>query len=348
MTLVRSRHFLVVGQSYGREGYQHGGSYGPFMSAIRDAISADPATIQSRIGGSPTIADGQLFQLLNRAVDGSAVLQQNDGGSGYWVENDLITDGPLLASAISAIGADTTGHSCIVYSHGEQDSANLSTASEATNVATAMLHLLTELRTAENPGNPGGVPVFVDMLGPRFPSNELGEYLLRDAMIDMIDANARIYRGAEKYAAFLDSTTHPAEGFEGYARLGAWAGRKAAHWLLNDAALDGPSIGTVTRTGSSVTVPINVPVGETLIKPSVPDFFGLFDASENRIPITNYSWSGDTLTLTAAETPAKFRYPARKGGNSDIRKIVRLSDPSSPYYPGEPGLPLESVKTVTF
>lgn len=347
MTLVFSRYLVTAGQSYGREGYNNGYAYGPFFEAIRRAISTNSSDLQTHLGGSPAIAAGQVFQLANGCYDGSAVLQKHTGAAGnYWLENDGETAGPRLDDHLAVLAAQTLSRSVVVYSHGEQDAGYTSTTVLADEVAAGMTELLLAIRTVLNPVGPNALPVFWDILGPRYSTHEMNEYRLRDAMLTEIDGLSRNFRGAEKYALRLDGTTHPSEDNDGYGRMGAWTGRKVAKWLIDLGELRGPQIGTVTRSGSSVSVPIVTPSGGTLIRPSEPDFFGLFDASDNRIPITSYSWSGDTLTITGATEPARFRYPARKGGAADIEKIVRLANPSDPIFEGEPGLPLESAQTV--
>jgi len=353
MTFARSRAFAVIGQSYGQYGYDRSSAYGFFQEAIRRVIAADAAAIQTHIGGSPTIADGQIFQRRNYAVDGSAVLEKNKGlADNYWLENDGVTAGPRLTTAAGAIAALSQKPILTVSSHGEQDATATTTAALVSEITDGMAEIFSQLRTAMGDAN---APVFADILGYRFASNEFNEYRLRDAMLDMIDLDADIFRGAEKYALQLDSTTHPVIDYLGYGQMGAHTGRKVAAWLVDGTDLRGPSIAGAVKTGSEVAVTITVPAGKTLVKPESPDFFGLFDENEDRVAITGYAWDGNVLTLTAEnDSAAKLRYPARPvAGRTppliDISKIIRLSDPSSAdrIYTGEPGLVLESAKTIT-
>lgn len=355
MTIPRTLVALIIGQSYGRAGYDVQAAWWAFCTAIRRVIDSDTSTINSNTGLS--LSAGDCLLARNRAADGSAVLERNDGGAGYWVGDDLASAGPLLSSAISAIGGYSPKPLITIDSHGEQDAGLMSGASEAADWKTAKLYMLTEIRTAINSGNPTGMPVWMDILGPRFPAHEIGEYLVRDKMIEIVDENTRIYRGAEKYALQLDGTTHPVAGSDGYAQMGAHTGRKVASWLVDTSqSPSGPSIINPQRNGRDVSVTISVPAGQTLVKPANPEWFGLFDGSENRIPISNFSWSDNVLTMTAAPSPApipaKLRYPCRpiptSPINVDITKIIRLSNPVDPIYPGEPGFVLESMKTHTF
>lgn len=344
MTFSRSRAFATIGQSYAEQGYDRTPCYSSFMEAVRRVISTDAATIQSNIGGTPTLEDGHIFQRRKYAVGGSAVLAANTGSSGnYWVEDDGVTSGPRLTTAVDGITALTQKPIIFVYSQGEQDALFVTTSLEANDVSDAMFDaIITDVRTAAGSSS---LPVFVDMLGPRYSGSEFGEYLLRDAMIDMVDDNSNVFRGAEKYAAILDNTTHPTTDF-GYARLGAWSGRKVATWLVDGTPEGGPSISGVVRSGNDVEFTITVPDGKTLVKPDSPDFFGLFDGDDNRIAITDFSWGGDNLTVTGETQPSFVRYPARKGGSVDIENVVRLSDPEEPIFDGEVGYPLESMKTT--
>ena len=277
------------------------------------------------------------------------MLEKHKGSAGnYWLENDGVTVGPRLTECLAVRSAQSLARSVVLYSHGEQDSGFTTSTALATEVAEGMTQILSEIRTAILPSGPNALPVWWDMLGPRYSANELNEYRLRDAMITEIDSLSRNFRGAEKYALLLDSSTHPTETNEGYGRMGAWTGRKIVQWLKDLSELRGPSISGTVRTGNDVAVTISTPAGKTLVKPDEPDFFGLFDVSDNRISITNYSWDGDVLTITGETQPAKMRYPARKDGSSDITRVIRLSDPSDPLFTGEPGLPLESIQTVVF
>ncbi|NPD15794.1 hypothetical protein HOY34_11335 [Xinfangfangia sp. D13-10-4-6] len=347
MAFERTRYAAFFGQSYGREGFQVGGAWAAFIESIRRLIAADPALVHSRISG-PTITSTETFENLNCAWDGSAVLQKHTGAAdNYWLENDGTTAGPRLTAALAAMAGAGVGYGALCYSHGEQDAAFTTTATLANEARAGMEAIRQAARTAINPGNPNGIPWFVDLLGPRFTLHEMNEYRLRDAMLDMIGGDTRTFRGAEKYAANLDATTHPAEDFSGYARLGAWAGRKMAKFYTDLGELRGPQIGAVIRSGSAVTVPITTPGDVALVRPDRPDFFGLWDASGTRLPITGFGWTGNTLTITAGGTPATMRYPARSDRPHDITNIIRLNNPADPVFPGEPGLPLESVRTIS-
>ena len=346
MTFARARAYVILGQSYGQEGYDRTPAYSAFQEAIRRVINTDAADIQTNIGGSPTLVAGNVFQRRNQAFDGSAVLEKNKGSitTNYWLENDGTTAGPRLTTAVNAITALSQKPILAVYSHGEQDAGFTTTSALAEEVTDGMVEIFDQIRTAAGDAN---MPFFVDILGQRFVSQEFNEYRLRDAMLAMIAAEADVFRGCEKYPLLLDNTTHPTTDI-GYATMGAWTGRKVAAWLL-DETLPGPSIASAVRTGNNVAVTITVPSGGTLIKPAQPDYFGLFDASDNRIPITDYSWSGDVLTITGASVPARLRYPARENKLADIARVVRLSNPSNAnrLFVGEPGLPLESAPTFT-
>lgn len=183
-------------------------------------------------------------------------------------------------------------------------------------------------------------PVFCDMPGPRYAAQLGSEWLIRNELIALVDGTVpSLYRGAEKYALALDATVHPTE--TGYRQMGAHTGRKVAHWLRTGEELRGPQIGTVTRAGNVVSVPILTPSGQTLIKPLAPRHFGLVNTAGQAVAISAMSWSGDTLRLTAASTPAKLRYPV--AAPVDVSQIIRLSAPGDPLYPDEPGLVLEST-----
>lgn len=349
MAIPRPYCAIIIGQSYGEVGYFANPGYVAFAEAVRRSIDSAPATVQATIG--TTVSAGDLMQLYNNAYGGSSVLAANAGSAGnYWVENDQSTAGPRLTTTLSDIAGYSGLIRTILYSHGEQEAGMLASEAASFDAKAAILDaIFPQVRLAINASNPNGMPIWVDMLGPRYPSGELGEYWMRDRLIEIVEAGTRVYMGAEKYAVQLDGTTHPTP--LGYRQIGAHVGRKAAAWLLDPTNADvrGPQITNPVRSGSDVTVTISVPSGETLEKPSSPDFFGLFDASDGRIDIDGFTWSGNDLTIHGAQTPAKLRYPCPTGENLvDISKIIRLSDPADPVYVGEPGLPLESMLTHTF
>lgn len=348
MTFERSRYSVVLGQSYGQAGYSYGGAWGPFMNAISRVLQSNPGDVQGRIAGTPLIDGSQVFLDAIAAWGGSAVLKKHTGvADNYWLEDNATTAGPRMTEAQGVIAALTVPFGACLYSHGEQDAGFTTTAALADEVVTGMRRIRELSRLAIRPASPATVPFFVDVLGPRYASQEMGEYLLRDSMIANLIGQANTFRGVEKYALSLDSTLHPTGDNDGYGRMGAWAGRKVANWLATGQELRGPSVATTSRAGNIVSVAITVPAGETLVKPATPDFFGLWGASGTRLPITAYEWSGNTLKLTTQTPAATLRYPARSEKPHDIKNIVRLSNPAAPLFAGESGLPLESIRTTS-
>lgn len=341
MSVTRSRSFAVLGQSYGQIGYGASDAYYGVAEKLVDAINTDTAAVQATVPTGVAIAAGQAFQMVNTCVGGSAIWQGHAGAPGYWVSTSGTSNGPLLTSAISRINLCSTDPVIILDSHGEQDATAMDGDGTAATVITCWEYKFQKVREACNAGSPTGVPIFVDILGPRYVADEFDEYALRDAMLGMIDAGTNLYRGAEKYALTLDNTTHPCEDATGYGRMGEWTGRKVAAWLVGDAVPDGPSISGVVRSGNNLTVSIAVGGGDTLVKPTNPMYFGAWNAGGTRLVATGYSWSGNDLTITYAEQPATFRYPAREEAKCDITRVVRYDDVN-----GLPGFPLESVATV--
>ena len=348
----RPTAYAVLGQSYGYIGHNNGLSAAPFLKLVSSAFQTDPTGITARLAGNPTIQTTSLPQMRMLATPGSSVLNKFQGSTGYWVENDGVTPGPLLTAAVTALSGYSPKATFLIWSQGEQEATAGITSADATLFKTAINTIFSSCRAACNPGSPTSVPIFLDMLGPRYQADEASEYIVGDAIIDVIAAGTNLYRGAEKYALRLDLTTHPTRDKSGYSQLGAHEGRKVNGWLLGSVP-SGPSITSAVRTGNNVAVTVTVPSGKSLIKPSQPDFFGLYDGSGNSISITDYNWSGNVLTLTAASQPSTLKYPVplRVGTGAtkptDINKVVRLASPSDPVVVGEPGLVLERAKAFT-
>lgn len=337
--MARSLPFLTFGQSYAELGYGRNASHYCFDTAIHRAILSDSAAITSRVGS--LVESGDMTQLRQRAQGGSAILQANDNGNGYWV-SDTNTAGPLLTATVDAISGYAIKPKLAVWSHGEADAQ--SSALNVANVSSAVTAtMFPSIRNACKPSSPNDLFIFVDMLGFRYAADQERENALRDMMLNIVSSGVNVFRGSEKYAVELDSTFHPTQ--TGYQQLGAHTGRKAAHFLSTGNQLAGPRISSAVRSGNSVSVNINVPVGGTLVKPEHPAHFCLYDAGGVRMPYSA-SWSGNTLNLRCPSQPASLRYPAREE-RFDVGRIVRLSNPSDPIYSGEIGLPLESSLPIT-
>ena len=346
MSLVRSRDLVIFGQSYG-VAYTDGPCYQPLMSRVNSAIASNPTAVQSRLGGSPTIADLQTFQRRNTSVSGSAILAMHTGTAGnYWLENDL-TAGPLLTAATTSISGSSLTAGFGLHSQGEQEATAITDFANVGKVRDGYSAIWAGIRAVARPSSPTSFPIFVDVLGIRYAGQDEHEHWVRDAQLEAIASGTNIIRGCEKYALKLGETTHPARDLGGYAQMGAHTGRIVESWLLTGTAERGPSISSAVRTGNSVAVAISTPSGKTLLKPTEPDFFGFWDASGNALAITGFSWGDSTLTITTAGTPAKMRYPARTGRVHDITNIIRLSAPTTPIYTGEPGLVLQSAPAFT-
>lgn len=337
----------IGGQSFADAGTFYGMDHPPFARALRDAMVTGAATIQTRIGGTPTLAAGHLHSRLDLASNGSSALEKFKGSVGnYWVENDGVTPGPLLVSfvnTITALAADARPK-ILRWSQGQQDASVIANFSDVALFKTAVQTIWQALRTACNAGSPTTIPFFVDMLGIRYEPDWPYEHWIRDALIDLIAAGTNVFRGAETYAARMDTTMHPSNDARGYGQIGAHAGRIVSSWGLTGAVPASPTIGAVTRLANVVTVPITTP--GTLIKPGQPDWFGLFDGAGAQIPIVNYVWSGNSLLLTAAAQPASLRYPVATRRVTDPSRIIRLNAPAAPLVTDEIGLPLASTKAI--
>lgn len=338
--MARPLGVCVIGQSFGGEGYGTKASYHALAAAID--IRTNYAAISANTG--LTVDQNDLLQMRNLAVNGSAVLQVNEGSSGYWVTNAGAA-GSLLTSAVSAIGGYAIKPLVSIYNHLQQDSIQVTTEALADDVIEAIEdRLWPDWRAALNAGSPTSQPIWVEMHGHRFSGDEMAEYWLRDGMISLIERSTNVFRGSETYYLPMDATTHPTS--DGYRWMGAQTGRRVAAWLQGAAELRGPQIASAAIVRNAVEVTFTIPAGTTMLRPTNPDFFGLFTSGDVRIPHGTASWSGRTLRLPFEGAPAKLRYPARSDRTLDINNVIRLAN-DAPLFTGEPGLVLESAGTIT-
>lgn len=351
MTITRNRNLVAFGQSYAADGLNFRPGY------------------EGLVKGLQSVSSSNVPLLINTAENGSAIREENAGlSAGHWVNNDG-TAGSHLTNAVSEISTQWPGNvvAAFIWSHGEQEATKIIEESTWADMVAradraydaAESRLLPDIRAAIHATNGGGMAVFADLPGPRFRPQELGEYAVRDRLLEWINTSSSDdnFRGAEKYAVPLDDTTHPSD--LGYFQLGVWQGRKLGAWYANTGVVDpapGPSIdtGNVSVTNPSdpalnttITVPIITPSGETLVMPDNPDFFGVWDANGARLRITA-SGSGSNVTLTVLDNaaPATLRYPAAIGDRPfDQDNIIRLSRTVTGDS-REMGLPLESIATL--
>jgi len=312
-------HTLVpIGQSYARVAYRQGE---PALDVLSEALRRT----------------GRVSELhcINYAVDGSAVIEENDGGNGYWTEPG--GPGPLLLRV-----QPLTTRGLVVCSIGEQDAGMTRNDAKSFVVKDAIRSALWR-GTLERLG--ARCPIWVDLLGPRKSWLEHHEYRMRDRLIELCEEEKGVFRGAEKYPLELNSTDHPTT--EGNIHMAAQTGRKIAAWLNGEPELCGPRIAVIEDTSSRVEISIDAG-GKDFIRPPEPDYFAAFDANDKPIPLTDATWCGNRLSFARAAPPAKLCYPARTGRPVDISRIIRHADPTDPLFPGEPGLVLESMITHTF
>jgi hypothetical protein len=117
---------------------------------------------------------------------------------------------------------------------------------------------------------------------------------------------------------------------------------------FSKADLPGPSIASAAKVWGGIDVTISVPAGQALIKPAAPDVFGVFDAGESLIPISGKGGGPATCCASPATRMPRpgCAYPINLYRQPYVDNIIRLDNPS-PLFAGDPGLVLESCKTIT-
>lgn len=341
-----------------------------FASGFRNQYAY--AAFQNYLIGAIASAGNDSVFLNLAEYGGSAVLEENAPGSpaNYWFvtgASGSFSRGPLATSARALIsGKLARGPTpmCGVWYQQQGDTGALTTASYAGAVAEALLHreatmwLLNDLAALWNPSTPSDEIWLVDLEGRRGAAGYARRIaIMRDSRLTMIAANANLRFGMEAYDIPLPADDDHPQGLD-WGHFGLRTAVAVANEFFGGTVPTGPTIGTITRpTSTTISVPIVPGAGRTIVKPTSPVGFGLFDANDlvtgNRITPSAYSWAGDTLTLTVPAQNLLLTYPYIDGsdewsylpGSTEDRIIryvekVATGDPTGRFT--DIGFPLRS------
>lgn len=244
--------------------------------------------------------------IINGATSGSAAIQANGSEDNYWLADDFINFGAAYYTWETSVSGQSI--SLIIDNQGESDAPDLTsvglpgstTSSEKEGYKTAKIKIYEKMRSVV-----GDVPILIEPIGRRVTDlgNEGWQYV-REVQRELAQEYDWIFLAPETYDHEMLDNLH--RTYAEYSIEGARTGRKAA-WLLGrgvSGGLDGPTITTVSRTGTTVTVTIAHDAGTNFTPVSAIEGF-VFKDSGTDITITSaVRTNATTITLTLNSVPS--------------------------------------------
>lgn len=238
--------------------------------------------------------------LINGATNGSAALEKNDSGSGWWYDDVTGEFGPAYQQwANSVLAFKNAGgvFHAIVWDQGESDSSET-----PSRLKDAWLVIFNKMRSVV-----GSVPIIIVPMGRREDnaSSDNGYNNLRLIHRELDSEYSFIHLAPEKVIQPLADIVHLSDA--GYGAQGPLVIRKAlsAAGETIVGPVDGSAISAVSRSGTAVTVTLTHPSGITDFTPtsSIAGFH--FYDNTNEITITDaVRTNATTITLTLNSTPS--------------------------------------------
>lgn len=247
-------------------------------------------------------------------------------GGGWWLDN---LAEPNVYSAALALLAQTGGMSCecVLFDQGENDAIGGGVVPDA--YWQGLRRLFNNLRSAT--GDPT-LPIFVVPTGYSGSRDAALVSKVRKAQRRLIADMPFVYRAAERYdLSRADANHQDAPGYARLAeRLAASIGRTLG--IRDDGGL-GPTIIGATKSGTTVTVTIDIPPGATVVAATASGNPSSFEFSADNFATlltpSGFSISGRELVFTFSATmPTKGRFyygnPCDSGvGDPPLNVILR-------------------------
>lgn len=260
----------------------------------------------------------KYVSLVSGVTNGVDIFTSAEGGScaastnttdptNFWWNISSSSAGPRLTTALGVITSlqglafslhPTDLHICL-GTNDAQAMANAapSPASHQTDFQTALTAIISAMRTAMNSGSPTSVRVFIDIPGRDIFVNPGGMERARQGVLDVIAAGTNIFRGAELYDLELRDNVHPSD--VGRVHQGE---RNATQFAIHRDSVtglfSGPSITSVTTSGTTVTISLNAESGDAITFPAKFCCLRIEDSANPGVAIGQTSVTGSGTTIS--------------------------------------------------
>jgi hypothetical protein len=287
--------------------------------------------------------------LFHGATGGSALLEENNGSTGYWVGTtpEAYTRWVNIANHAKKVGT-VDG---IIWDQGTQDAGALTSGSTTrSEYKTALQTLFSNMRSVV-----GNVPIFIVPIGARGDGDVAGYQIIREIQQEMESENSYVHLTPEKFDLPLDDSVHLDDDNGYYVLAKERVSRKVLDVLGETVSggVDGPSIISVTRSGATITITISHDGGTDYTPASGIEGFKFFHGSNGDYTDTEISFASavntdeSTITITLNSTPTgdietlyygyQSLYNVTKSNlvidNSDQNMPLRSGKFTLPYVP---------------
>lgn len=273
--------------------------------------------------------EGYTVNLTYAAWGGSSALKahaRTDQPTWYWWDENTMTPGPLLTSALATINAASTKPQIILWLQGEQDT---SPTFDGAVYSLAVKNIIWKMKQASNVADPMAVASRAEIIGRRGNPDAYVQ-AVREAQLSTISTSSVGFM-LDKYDLPLlneDPLYRFGNDYHfmsfGNGELGFRAAQCVLDWLGEQAVL--PPRATVFTRLSSTQVKVAFFWQGTMHKPTMPDHFAIRDGSTVHTNLT-YAWSDNDLVITspaALGSNATLLYPY--GGVNVLNRAGLITD----------------------
>jgi len=308
---------------------------GHFSSQSGSLDTGRQQFINSIGGARPTDA----IAMVNGAT-GSSAASKTSNATNYWWDLSANARGPALDTFYANYVANGLTPSMILWAQGEEDSHHIGVETTKAQYKAALQAIFADMRATF-----GDIPVFLQRIGIRTGgyTNDAnaGIQIVRDVQQEMIDENAWVLPAAEIYDVSLYDDVHPTAA--GYGIIALRAARKMLAYLdASISGVNGPSVASASRSGTSITVTIAHDGGTDFTPSSGIEGFHFFDDASEITISSAVRTDATTITLTLSSAPTS--------GNETLYYIydaeLTLNTANTVKDDAATSMPLRSAKIV--
>jgi len=285
-------------------------------------------TLRSTIGaeiGSNTVV------FANGATGGSAAAKTSDD-TNYWWDNAASKRGTALKTFYSNFREVGFRPNIILWSQGEQDSANIPSNTTPAEYKQALLSIFQDIRAEY-----GDIPIVIQKIGRRTTgySNTGGYQAVRDVQNELIAEYDWIHDGAETY----DLGLYTGDSMNVHLTDTAYdaAAQRNARIILDllgynlMGSVHGPVITDAVRDGTTVTVTISHDAGSDFTPTSAITGFVFHDDGASITINSAVRTDATTITLTLDSLPngVEVLYYIYDNADVNISNIVKDNSPQA-------------------